>query len=59
MTAGMGAYRPSILVDYLEGRPLEWEAIVAEPLRRGLEAGASLPAMTRLLAGIRERISDR
>ncbi len=53
-TRTMGAYRPSMLVDWELGRPIEVEAIVAEPLRRGLEAGAKLPAMERLLAGIRE-----
>lgn len=55
-TETMGAYRPSMLVDYLLGRPLEWESIVAEPLRRGEAAGAVLPRMRELLAGIRERL---
>jgi 2-dehydropantoate 2-reductase len=51
-TETMGAYRPSMLVDFLLGRPLEWESIVAEPLRRGEAAGANLPRMRELLAGI-------
>lgn len=55
-TEGMGAYRPSMLVDFLAGRPIEWEAIVAEPLRRGEAAGARLPRMRELLGGIRARI---
>ncbi|MBK9575618.1 MAG: 2-dehydropantoate 2-reductase [Fibrobacterota bacterium] len=55
-TEGMGAYRPSMLVDFLAGRPIEWEAIVAEPLRRGEAAGASLPRMRELLEGIRARL---
>ncbi|HOX53524.1 MAG TPA: ketopantoate reductase C-terminal domain-containing protein, partial [Fibrobacteria bacterium] len=55
-TEGMGTYRPSMLVDYLAGRPVEWEAIVAEPLRRGEAAGASLPRMRELLEGIQARI---
>lgn len=55
-TEGMGAYRPSMLVDFLAYRPIEWEAIVAEPLRRGEEAGASLPRMRELLDGIRARL---
>ena len=57
-TRGMGAYRPSMLVDFLLHRPVEVSAIVAEPLRRGLAAGASLPLMAELLAGIR-RVLER
>lgn len=53
-TRTMGAYRPSMLVDFELGRPVELEAIVAEPLRRGLAAGARLPGMERLLEGIRK-----
>lgn len=52
-TRTMGAYRPSMLVDFEAGRPVEVEAIVAEPLRRGTAAGADLPSMTKLLEGIR------
>lgn len=55
-TGSMGAYRPSMLVDFQLGRPVEWEAIVAEPLRRGEAAGANLPLMRRLLEGIRARL---
>jgi 2-dehydropantoate 2-reductase len=55
-TESMGAYRPSMLVDFLLGRPLELESIVAEPLRRGAAAGADLPRMRELLAGMRARI---
>lgn len=35
----MGAYRPSSLIDYLEGRPVEIESIWGEPLRRGQAKG--------------------
>ena len=55
-TETMGAYRPSMLVDFLLGRPMEIDAIVAEPLRRGEAAGASLPRMRELLEGIRARL---
>lgn len=55
-TETMGAYRPSMLVDFLLGRPLEIDAIVAEPLRRGEAAGADLPRMRELLEGIRARL---
>ena len=58
-TGSMGAYRPSMLVDFLSGRPMEWEAIVAEPLRRGEAAGARLPRMRELLDGIRRREEEQ
>jgi 2-dehydropantoate 2-reductase len=58
-TRTMGAYRPSMLVDFELARPVEVEAIVAEPLRRGLAAGADLPAMCKLLEGIRRVVADR
>ncbi|MEK8023776.1 MAG: 2-dehydropantoate 2-reductase N-terminal domain-containing protein [Candidatus Hydrogenedentota bacterium] len=51
-TEKMGAYRPSMLVDFLSGRPLETEQIFAEPLRRGEAGGASLPLMRKLLSGV-------
>ncbi len=35
----MGAYKPSSLIDYLEGRPVEIESIWGEPLRRGQAKG--------------------
>lgn len=53
LTARMGAYRPSMLVDFQAGRPIEWEAIVAEPLRRGEAAGVPMPRTRELLEGIR------
>lgn len=59
VTEGMGPYRPSSLIDYLEGRDVEIEGIWSEPLRRGLAAGVAMPALTRLLEEIRERVSAR
>lgn len=47
-TYPMGPYRPSSMIDYLEGRPVEVEAIWGEPLRRAEAAGASLPKMRAL-----------
>jgi 2-dehydropantoate 2-reductase len=37
LTEPMGAYRPSSLIDYLEGKQVEVEAIWGVPLRRGSE----------------------
>ncbi len=50
LTAGMGPYRPSTLIDWLEGREIEVEAIWGEPLRRAQAAGATLPRLGRLYA---------
>lgn len=55
-TRAMGAYRPSMLVDFELRRPVEISAIVEEPLRRGLEVGSPSPLMTELLAGIRREL---
>ena len=47
-TEAMGNYRPSTVIDYLAGRPLELEAIWGEPLRRGQAAGVSAPQLEEL-----------
>ncbi|MGB9626191.1 MAG: 2-dehydropantoate 2-reductase [Phycisphaerae bacterium] len=44
-TATMGDYRPSMLVDYLDKRPLEVESILGEPVRRAVAHGVAVPAM--------------
>lgn len=48
VTPPMGPYRPSSLVDFLAGRPLEIEAIWGEPLRRAQAAGAAMPRLALL-----------
>ena len=58
-TKEMGSYRPSSLIDYLEGREVELQAIWAEPLRRAERAGARLPAWVQLLADLRTRLAER
>jgi 2-dehydropantoate 2-reductase len=37
-------------IDYVNGRALEVEAILGEPLRRGLAAGVSMPTVATLYA---------
>lgn len=59
VTAGMGPYRPSSLIDYVEGRDVEVEGIWAEPLRRGVAAAVDMPELTRLLEEISERVRAR
>lgn len=55
-TRVMGDFIPSSAVDYLRGRPVEYEAIWGEPLRRALAAGVSVPETERLCADIRARL---
>lgn len=44
-TESMGAYKPSTLLDFEAGKPLEIEAIWGEPFRRACAAGASAPRL--------------
>ncbi len=39
----MGAYKPSSMLDWQAGRPVEVEAIFGEPWRQGTAAGAAMP----------------
>ena len=53
VTHGMGAYRPSSLIDFQAGRAVEVEAIWEIPLLRGQNLGASMPELVRLVAALR------
>lgn len=55
-TRPMGPYRPSSMIDYVEGREVEFDSIWGEPLRRAKAAGVEVPHMERLAERIRERI---
>lgn len=59
VTAGMGAYRPSSLIDYLEGREVEVVGLWGEPLRRGIAAGVSMPELSRLKTEIELKLKAR
>ena len=48
LTEGMGPYRPSSLIDYQEGKPVEVEAIFGEPLRKGKSKGVEVVALNKL-----------
>ncbi len=50
---GMGPYRPSSLIDWEAGRPVEVDAIWAEPLRRARAAGVETPRLEFLTAVLR------
>jgi 2-dehydropantoate 2-reductase len=59
VTVGMGPYRPSSLIDFVEGREVEVEGIWGEPLRRGLAAGVKMPDTEKLVTEIKARIAAR
>ena len=48
VTEKMGAYQPSSLIDFVEKRPVEVEAIWGEPLRRGRALGLPVPELAAL-----------
>ena len=53
-TAAMRPYKPSTLIDFEAGKPLELKAIWGEPLRRGTAAGAAMPELAALYAHLKE-----
>ncbi|HTZ21010.1 MAG TPA: 2-dehydropantoate 2-reductase [Opitutaceae bacterium] len=57
VTPGLGAYKPSSLLDWLAGREVEVEAIWGEPLRRARAAGADTPRLALLYAQIRQQVA--
>ncbi len=59
ITRPMKAYRPSSMIDYIEGREVEVDAIWGEPLRRARELGVAMPEMERLLGEIEQRLAQR
>jgi 2-dehydropantoate 2-reductase len=54
VTIPMNAYKPSSLIDYLEGRAVEVEAIWGEPLRRARAVGVDTPRLAALYDRLRE-----
>jgi 2-dehydropantoate 2-reductase len=50
ITRPMGGYRPSSMIDFVEGRPVEVEAIWGEPLRQAKQAGLAMPKLEMLYA---------
>jgi len=58
-TAKMGAYRPSSLIDFEEGRDVEIEEIWGEPVRRAKTIGAAVPRLEAIYWLIKQRIAAR
>jgi len=52
VTDGMGDYRPSMMIDRLEGHPLELESIYRLPLRHAAQQGVAMPKTELLLAAL-------
>ncbi len=53
MTDAMGAYRPSTMIDFVEGRAMEVEEMFGEPLRRAQALGVATPQIALLTALMR------
>ena len=53
----MGDFIPSSAVDYLRGRPVEYDAIWGRTLERAHEAGLAAPHWEQLAADIRSRLN--
>jgi 2-dehydropantoate 2-reductase len=51
-TRPLGDYKPSTLLDFLAGKPLEVEPIWGEPLRRAQALGVSAPRLAALYAAL-------
>ena len=58
-TRPMGPYKPSTMIDFVEGRELELGPIWEEPLRRAKQAGVETPAMEQLLEDMKQRVAAR
>jgi len=58
-TYPMGAYRPSSMIDFIEGREVELAPIWEEPLRQAKAAGVEMPCSERLLDRIKEQLAKR
>jgi len=58
-TAKMGPYRPSSLIDFIEGRDVEIEEIWGEPVRRAKSVGVPVPRLEMLYWLIKRMLAAR
>ena len=58
-TKSMGPYRPSSMIDFMEGRPVEVEAIWGNPVRVGRSVGVEIPRMETLYDSIKSLSSTK
>lgn len=59
VTRTMAAYRPSSMIDFVEGREVEVDAIWREPLHRAQRLGIEVPLIAELLVEIESRLRDK
>ena len=57
ITYPMGPYRPSSMIDFVEGRAVEYDAIWQRPLEVARMLTVAVPEMQRLAAEIRSKLS--
>ena len=57
ITGPMGNYRPSSMIDFMEGREVELESIWGEPLRRAKAAGVETPLTDTLYEDLLRTVS--
>ncbi|MCE9612320.1 MAG: 2-dehydropantoate 2-reductase [Chthoniobacter sp.] len=55
----MKRYKPSSMIDWQEGRPVEVEAIWGEPWRQGVAAGATMPRLEMLYRILQQATKGR
>lgn len=58
-TRTMTQYKPSSLIDFLDGREVELESIWGRPLREAIDAGVAMPELQRLHADLTHCIAHR
>ena len=58
VTKTMGAYRPSSMIDFVMGRPVEVDAIWREPCRRADAVHVPVPEMQKLLKEIEQMTEE-
>ena len=58
-TKSMGPYRPSSMIDFMEGRPVEVEAIWGNPVRVGRSVEVEIPRMEALYDSIKSLSSTK
>lgn len=56
-TRPMGPYRPSSMIDFVEGKPVEFDAIWGEPLAQAKAAGVAVPHLEQLVDRIRTKLT--
>ena len=54
LTEPMGPYKPSSLIDFLAGKPIEIGSIWGEPLRRGQKKGVLMPELEKLYSELKQ-----